>query len=283
MDQSKGKEGGNRRQNQTDLSHKISRQQKSCTASHFSNLATSSSHLTSTHTNHQTFRTHNSLSMSTTKPNHDITKTNHETIIPDNARAVCGKELPSLQPQHEHDGTGSILLFYQYVEDPVWTKAEHKTALKKVIELGNKFRITGRGRVAQEGLNCTLTGKPNDIRSFCYALREWNDIFNETDFKITDGVAMDKLFKSLSIRKANELVAYGLAGGEYIFICKYGCWLLMSSRHGMRMRMKKSISDTWNEDTRAAVRQPLSRMSTSVERGASGNCRSQMQFSQVIR
>jgi len=133
-----------------------------------------------------------------------------ETIIPDNARAVCGRELPLVNPKHLNDG--SILLFYQYVEDPIWTKAQHKAALKKVIEIGTKYNITGRGRVAREGLNCTLTGNPNDIRSFCYGLREWQEIFNETDFKITDGVSRDKLFKSLSIRKTNELVAYGLAG-----------------------------------------------------------------------
>lgn len=144
------------------------------------------------------------------------TTTADETIIEKNARAVCQRELPPLAPEHKHDA--SILLFYQYVEDPAWTKAQHKQALKKVIELGNKFDITGRGRVAQEGLNCTLTGRPNDIRSFCYGLREWKDVFNETDFKITDGVPLDKMFKSLSIRKANELVAYGLAGGKSRFV-----------------------------------------------------------------
>ena len=134
-----------------------------------------------------------------------------EPIITENARAVCGKELPLTKPEHTADG--SILLFYQYIE-PVWTKAEHKAALKKVIEIGEKYNITGRGRVAREGLNCTLTGKPHDIRSFCYGLRDWNDVFNETDFKITDGVTLDKMFKSLSIRKTSELVAYGLAGGK---------------------------------------------------------------------
>jgi hypothetical protein len=46
-------------------------------------------------------------------------------------------------------------------------------------------------------------------------LREWNDVFNDTDFKVTDGIALDKMFKSLSIRKTNELVAYGLAGGKF--------------------------------------------------------------------
>jgi hypothetical protein len=134
-----------------------------------------------------------------------------EIVVPENARAVCGKELPPVNPEA---AGGSILLFYQYVEDPIWTKAEHKAALKKVIEIGTKYNITGRGRVAREGLNCTLTGKPHDIRSFCYGLREWNDVFNDTDFKITDGVAADKMFKALSIRKTNELVAYGLAGGK---------------------------------------------------------------------
>lgn len=140
-----------------------------------------------------------------------------EIVVPENARAVCGKELPPVDPEHTADG--SILLFYQYVEDPIWTKAEHKAALKKVIEIGTKYNITGRGRVAREGLNCTLSGKPHDIRSFCYGLREWNDVFNDTDFKITDGVAEDKMFKALSIRKTNELVAYGLAGGECMCRC----------------------------------------------------------------
>jgi predicted sulfurtransferase len=136
-----------------------------------------------------------------------------EIVIPENARAVCGKELPTVRTEHINDGT--ILLFYQYIEDPIWSKAEHKAALKKVIEIGTKYNITGRGRVAREGLNCTLTGKPHDIRSFCYGLREWNDVFNDTDFKVTDGIALDKMFKSLSIRKTNELVAYGLAGGKF--------------------------------------------------------------------
>jgi predicted sulfurtransferase len=142
----------------------------------------------------------------------------HELIITENARPVCHKALPTLDPSICPKSTGSILLFYQYIE-PEWTKAQHKSALKKVIEIGTKFNITGRGRVAREGLNCTLTGKPNDLRSFCYGLREWDDVFNETDFKITDGVPLDKMFKSLSIRKTNELVAYGLVGGELSRVC----------------------------------------------------------------
>jgi len=142
----------------------------------------------------------------------------HEVIIPQNARAVCGKDLPPLDPSLSSSDTASILLFYQYIE-PEWTQSQHKQSLKKVIEIGTKFRITGRGRVAPEGLNCTLTGRPNDIRSFCHALRQWDDVFSETDFKITDGVPSDKMFKSLSIRKTTELVAYGLAGGKSDVSC----------------------------------------------------------------
>lgn len=144
---------------------------------------------------------------------HNTNKDQNETIVPENAKAVCHRPLPPIKPEHRNNSSGTILLFYQYIE-PIWTKVEHKQALKKVIEIGTKYNITGRGRVAQEGLNCTLTGRPGDIRSFCSDLRAWKDVFHETDFKFTDGVPMSKMFKSLSIRKANELVAYGLAGGE---------------------------------------------------------------------
>ena len=120
-----------------------------------------------------------------------------ETIIPSNAQPVCNKPLPPIDPEHEKNASGSILLFYQYIE-PQWSSKQHKLALKKVIEIGTKYSITGRGRVATEGLNCTLTGTPHNIRNFCYALREWNDVFNETDFKITDGISKSKMFRSSS-------------------------------------------------------------------------------------
>lgn len=70
--------------------------------------------------------------------------------------------------------------------------------------------ITGRGRCAAEGLNCTLTGTAEGIRAFAQGLRDWDPIFNETDFKFTDGLDYSKRFKSLTIQKKAELVAYGL-------------------------------------------------------------------------
>jgi len=141
-----------------------------------------------------------------------------ESIVLENSRSVAFSELPNIPKEFDNDKSrsskysyGTILLFYQYKE-PVWTKKEHKKALKTVIEIGAKFQITGRGRIAPEGLNCTLSGNANDVRSFCYALREWSPLFHQTDFKLTDGIPRDKLFKSLSIRKTEELVAYGLKG-----------------------------------------------------------------------
>ncbi|KAL3782599.1 hypothetical protein ACHAWO_008250 [Cyclotella atomus] len=164
----------------------------------------------------------------------------NELIITENARPVCHKALPTLDPSICPKSTGSILLFYQYIE-PEWTKAQHKSALKKVIEIGTKFNITGRGRVAREGLNCTLTGKPNDLRSFCYGLREWDDVFNETDFKITDGVPLDKMFKSLSIRKTNELVAYGLVGEKAPSLKQFGGTHLEADEYHEAMKDPEAV------------------------------------------
>ena len=53
-------------------------------------------------------------------------------------------------------------------------------------------------------LGCARGGAP--------ALRDWDDTFNETDFKITDGLEAGQRFKSLTIRKTTEIVAYGLPG-----------------------------------------------------------------------
>lgn len=183
-------------------------------------------------------------------------------IIPENARSVSHRDLPSIDPIHLQNSCGSssnrsigidpnqpnldsfpcgsILLFYQYIE-PQWTKTEHKRALKKVIEIGLQYNITGRGRVACEGINCTLTGRPDDIRSFCTALREWDNAFLETDFKITDGVERSKMFKSLSIRKAAELVAYGLSGDKAPSLKKFAGTHLEADEYHQAMQDPNTV------------------------------------------
>ena len=140
--------------------------------------------------------------------------------IRENAKSVAGGPLPDDPPDlvvakdDETDAKmGTILLFYQYKE-PSWTPHEHKYVLKDFISIAQRFGITGRGRVAPEGMNCTLTGRPDSVRQFCQHLRQEYDpqLFQKTDFKLTDGIPPDKLFKSLSIRKTDELVAFGMSG-----------------------------------------------------------------------
>ena len=84
----------------------------------------------------------------------------------------------------------------------------------KVTEFGLRHSICGRGRCAREGLNCTLTGTPQNVRKFCMALRAWKPaLFGSTDFKIDDTLGPADAFKVLQIRKVQELVAYKLGGG----------------------------------------------------------------------
>ena len=144
-------------------------------------------------------------------PSSSSTIINHAASL-----SVAGRPLPPVPVNNDDDSTtqhGSIVLFYQYKEHPVWTRSEHKHVLKHMTRLGEQYGITGRGRIAPEGVNCTLTSRsPAALRAFVQALREWNpSVFQTTDFKITDGLAPHQVFGSLSLRKTTELVAYGLS------------------------------------------------------------------------
>ena len=138
-----------------------------------------------------------------------------EVVVTEAARSVAGRGLPALPTNLKPDENGnmpvSLLLFYQYIEPP-WSESEHKAAVTSVINLAKQHQVNGRGRCAPEGLNCTLSASAKNLRQFCLALRRWNKVFEETDFKITDNVYFGKRFKALTIRKVDELVAYGLAG-----------------------------------------------------------------------
>ena len=71
-------------------------------------------------------------------------------------------------------GLTTLCLFYQYVE-PLWDVATYHTAKAFVEEAGQKHGITGRMRVAREGLNCTLTGSYHGIRAWCRELRTFGE------------------------------------------------------------------------------------------------------------
>lgn len=126
------------------------------------------------------------------------------------SKSCANQPLPA-PPANIPPDSCTICLFYQYKE-PAWKAKEHKAALNKVTELAKTYSVTGRGRCAPEGLNCTLTASANDIRAFCYALREWDSSFNETDFKLEDGVENKHRFRTFTLRKVDELVGYALDG-----------------------------------------------------------------------
>jgi len=131
-------------------------------------------------------------------------------IVQREAASVAWKPLPEVG---SWDGITQVL-FYQYVE-PVWTRKQLLDTLHEVERLCTDNQVTGRGRIAIEGLNCTLTGPPDGARAFCEGLRAWDGkLFGETDFKLTDGVPWSKKFKALTIKRTNELVAYGLDGAK---------------------------------------------------------------------
>jgi hypothetical protein len=106
----------------------------------------------------------------------------------------------------------SLLLFYQYVEPP-WSDGVYKMALGEVEQVAKTAGVTGRMRVAKEGLNCTLTGSASEVVSFCTGLRNWKpSIFYATEFKITHHLTERDRFRDLKIIPVIELVHYGLEG-----------------------------------------------------------------------
>ena len=129
----------------------------------------------------------------------------------------------------------TLLLFYQYVEPP-WDEDQFQKALQYVTTHGEKNGITGRMRVAREGLNCTLTGSYDGIRAWCAALRKFDGgrstidpntglkvtEFANTEFKLTDDLPLKQRFPKLHPFEVVELVNYGLAGSRAPPLSQHG-------------------------------------------------------------
>lgn len=134
----------------------------------------------------------------------------------------------------------TICLFYQYKE-PAWKTKEHKAALNKVTELATFHKVTGRGRCAPEGLNCTLTANANDLRAFCYALRSWDPDFDGTDFKLEDGVPNKNRFRTFTLRKVDELVGYALDGVKAPSLNRHSGLHLEAPEYHKQMQQKDTV------------------------------------------
>jgi predicted sulfurtransferase len=120
--------------------------------------------------------------------------------------------------------------------EPCWDDEQFQVALKFVTDQGNKYGLTGRMRVAKEGLNCTLTGSHDGIRNWCAALRTFDGgrskidevtgekitEFATTEFKLTDDLPPKQRFPKLHAFEVVEIVNYGLAGNRAPEIAKYG-------------------------------------------------------------
>jgi len=155
------------------------------------------------------------------------------------SKTNANRPLPA-PPQGLPPDSCTICLFYQYKE-PAWKTKEHKAALNKVTELATLFKVTGRGRCAPEGLNCTLTANANDMRAFCYALRAWDPGFNDTDFKLEDGVPNKTRFRTFTLRKVNELVGYALDGIKAPSLNRHSGIHLEAPEYHKKMQEKDTV------------------------------------------
>tara|TARA_B110000971_G_scaffold216118_1_gene250653 strand:- start:270 stop:839 length:570 start_codon:yes stop_codon:yes gene_type:complete len=102
----------------------------------------------------------------------------------------------------------SICLFYQYATPPMGTS--QLSSLNKMLqEITLSENIGGRIRIAAEGLNCTLSGKPESLQKFSKTLVAFSpSIFASTHFKYIDDLPLDRAFKDLKILPVKELVFY---------------------------------------------------------------------------
>ena len=112
--------------------------------------------------------------------------------------------------------------------------------------IGHKFSITGRMRVAHEGLNCTLTGSHLNIRLWCKSLRGFGEYFRNTEFKLTDDLPLKHAFPKLHAFKVTEIVNYGLSGERAPSIAKTGKHLEPKDYHVMMEEKDTVIVDVRN-------------------------------------
>ena len=77
-----------------------------------------------------------------------------------------------------------VLLFYRYVE-PLWSDAEVEAMMSWQRVACAQHKLSGRVRVANEGLNVNLSGPREGLRTYCSQLLEWGErSLAPIDFKL---------------------------------------------------------------------------------------------------
>jgi predicted sulfurtransferase len=168
-----------------------------------------------------------------------IVSDNHDArIVESSALDVVGSPLEEASQQPNTNGI-TLLLFYQYVE-PIWSMEKYQQVLKDMEQLGNSLNLTGRMRVAREGLNCTLTAtRRQDMITFCTTLREQVE-FQTTEFKLTNDLPEAQRFPQLKVIPVVELVHYGLEREKAPPILEY---------HGVHLEPKEYHKMIADKDT----------------------------------
>ena len=129
--------------------------------------------------------------------------------------AATTRKVPQLTLNSKTDQTCTILLFYHYVRPQQMTMRRTEELRVFLDRLTHTLQIGGRIRYAQEGLNCTVSGTSENIRTFASKLSGskpsgFGPEFKDTDFKFIDDLPHDRCFKDLKLIPVKELVFYGV-------------------------------------------------------------------------
>lgn len=115
----------------------------------------------------------------------------------------------------------SLVLFYQYTEkQKKWSPHLVKLLMTYLSTIAKKRNLGGRIRVATEGVNATLSAvdmptkdgisASETLRHVAQDLKNFDPVFQETDFKFIDDLTPDRHFKELRVIPVEELVFYGI-------------------------------------------------------------------------
>lgn len=112
----------------------------------------------------------------------------------------------------------SLVLFYQYTKQHKWSQNKLKVLMTYLATIAKKRNVGGRIRVAQEGVNATVSAvdipcvtAKETLRHFAQDLRNFDrEVFADTDFKFIDDLPADRHFKDLKMIPVQELVFYGI-------------------------------------------------------------------------
>jgi predicted sulfurtransferase len=110
----------------------------------------------------------------------------------------------------------SLVLFYQYTTKK-WSQLQLKLLMTYLSTIAKQRNIGGRVRVSQEGVNATISSvdlpgvsAQATLRHLAQDLRNFDPIFENTDFKYLDNLPPDRHFKEFKVMPVQELVFYGI-------------------------------------------------------------------------